>query len=230
MTVTTYAPIETSFDVIKQSHQLDGAAESLRNYYRTWAGSYDLDVAAERYEGPARLCDLLDEVLATPPSDAHVLDAGCGTGLVGLELVHRDYPAPDGCDLSTEMIEVAHETRAYRDLRSGVDLNWEISAELTDGYDAVVGERVHRRSCATDRAEPAGQSGPSRRDDRREHPGQLPASDELHRARAVAGARIPREAAPSPRTRALHRRGTRQLLGTPTHRLIHHPQGARERK
>ncbi|WP_084792193.1 class I SAM-dependent DNA methyltransferase [Actinopolyspora mortivallis] len=128
----------TSFDIIKRSHQLDGGTDNLKRYYRTWAVSYDHDVASENYSGPTALCDILEKVCGPPQPTTRVLDAGCGTGLVGLELVERGYTTIDGCDLSPEMVDVASKTGAYRWLQGDVDLNWDIDSSLVDSYDVVV--------------------------------------------------------------------------------------------
>lgn len=96
----------------------------LRNYYETWSVDYDRDVSEENYCGPRMLCDLFDSLL--PASEARrsmrVMDACCGTGLVGKELILRGFSPVDGCDLSPAMTNLARETHTYATLYGGVDL------------------------------------------------------------------------------------------------------------
>ena len=72
-----------------------------------------------------------------------VLDAGCGTGLAGAELAKRGFETVDGMDISPEMLGIAREKNAYRDLRIE-DMTGPLSYE-TDAYDAVscVGTFTH---------------------------------------------------------------------------------------
>jgi predicted TPR repeat methyltransferase len=51
--------------------------------------------------------------------DARILDLGCGTGLVGDELVKRGYKNIDGVDLMSEMLEVAKAKGIYGLLQQG---------------------------------------------------------------------------------------------------------------
>ncbi len=51
-----------------------------------------------------------------------ILDAGCGTGLVGIALKQKGYESVDGFDLSEEMIKVAAATGVYKSLNSGIDM------------------------------------------------------------------------------------------------------------
>lgn len=50
------------------------------------------------------------------PTDTPLLDAGCGTGLVGGELVQRGFSALDGVDLSHGMLNIARSKGIYRQL------------------------------------------------------------------------------------------------------------------
>lgn len=125
-----------SAETIAMSHALNGESAKLRELYRTWASGYDDDVLSEDYQGPQVVATLLDEWSDTTTEGAAVLDAGCGTGLVGIELARRGYRTIDGCDLSEEMAEVARGTGVYRDLHSGIDLNWDLGTVPCE-YDLV---------------------------------------------------------------------------------------------
>ena len=51
--------------------------------------------------------------------DARILDLGCGTGLVGDELLKRSYKNIDGVDLTPELLELAKAKGIYGLLQQG---------------------------------------------------------------------------------------------------------------
>ncbi|MCI4664286.1 MAG: class I SAM-dependent methyltransferase [Neomegalonema sp.] len=116
-----------SFSTIKTSHGLDGNSDALKNYYAKWASNYDDDVENQKYIAPSIITDLsllvTRSYLHKKPQQTTVLDAGCGTGLVGVNLKKRGFGRVDGFDLSSEMTDIAKSTEAYFALKGGVDLN-----------------------------------------------------------------------------------------------------------
>ncbi|GLZ44207.1 methyltransferase type 11 [Actinomycetospora sp. NBRC 106375] len=97
---------------------LVGAATSvddLRALYDAWAETYDdADVAAHlRSPAPAAVAAHL-ATLVDPRTE--VLDAACGTGLVGAALAERGFRSVDGLDLSPMMVRRARRRRVYTDL------------------------------------------------------------------------------------------------------------------
>jgi len=93
--------------------------------YDEWAATYDADLAAWGYSVPARLAEGLIARLgadATASKAAPVLDAGCGTGLIGRELQHRGVTPIDGIDASALSLREAERTGAYRSL-AAMDLS-----------------------------------------------------------------------------------------------------------
>ncbi|EKV27387.1 hypothetical protein C882_1889 [Caenispirillum salinarum AK4] len=66
-----------------------------------------------------------------------VLDAGCGTGLVGVELATRGFPVVDGLDISPEMLGEARAKGVYRDLVEA-DMTKPLTALATDAYAGVI--------------------------------------------------------------------------------------------
>lgn len=114
---------------------LSGAPSDLKGIYDEWASSYDADLAlpAQGYVGPSVAARALARTGV--PVGASVLDAGCGTGLVGAALRALGYGTVDGVDLSDGMLARAAATRAYRALRAA-DLTQRLP--IPDAaYDAV---------------------------------------------------------------------------------------------
>ncbi|RVB72056.1 MULTISPECIES: class I SAM-dependent methyltransferase [unclassified Mesorhizobium] len=127
---------------IKDSHALDSDPSRLANFYRGWARSYEMDVDRDGYCGPMIVAELAGAVqtayLARQRTAIAILDAGCGTGLVGVELERLGFRLIDGIDLSEEMVEQARQTRAYRHVRGDVDLNGPLSDYASASYDITV--------------------------------------------------------------------------------------------
>ncbi|MEI8703005.1 class I SAM-dependent DNA methyltransferase [Mesorhizobium sp. ISC15] len=136
------APEQAARERMKASHGLDGDAVRLARLYRGWASAFDLDQARVGYCGPIIVAELAGAVqtayLAGPRNAIAILDAGCGTGLVGVELERLGFRLIDGFDLSEEMAEKARQTGAYRDARGNVDLNGPLSGHSSASYDVTV--------------------------------------------------------------------------------------------
>ncbi|MEV0281501.1 class I SAM-dependent methyltransferase [Streptomyces sp. NPDC050610] len=100
--------------ILKRMYHLDGDVEKRTGIYDDWAGAYDEDTVEQLgYVGPPLVAGLVAELV---PADTPVLDAGCGTGLVGAELAARGFTAVDGVDLSEGMLKVARSKGVYRRL------------------------------------------------------------------------------------------------------------------
>lgn len=70
--------------------------------------------------------------------DLNIIDAGCGTGLVGFALNRKGFRNVDGFDLSSTMVEKAQKTQAYRTLEAECDLTCQIAAYQDNQYDASI--------------------------------------------------------------------------------------------
>jgi len=82
--------------------------------YKVWATEYDKNMVDDlEYVAPARTVDIFQKYVE---HDAKLLDAGCGTGLVGEELKKKSYSNIDGLDISQEMLNVARSKNIYGDL------------------------------------------------------------------------------------------------------------------
>ena len=88
--------------------------EESRAAYDQWSGSYDADNLAKGFRLPSLGAGMLARHLGR--CEGAILDACCGTGLVGETLAVLGYRPIIGCDLSSEMLSAARETGAYGDL------------------------------------------------------------------------------------------------------------------
>ncbi|MCV3211574.1 class I SAM-dependent methyltransferase [Mesorhizobium sp. YC-39] len=136
------APEQAARERMKVSHALDGDAGRLAHLYRGWANGFDLDQVRVGYCGPMIVAELAGAVqtayLATQRNAISILDAGCGTGLVGVELERLGFRLIDGFDLCEEMAEKARQTGVYRHARGNVDLNGRLSDYSSASYDLTV--------------------------------------------------------------------------------------------
>ncbi|BCG97327.1 type 11 methyltransferase [Mesorhizobium sp. 131-2-1] len=127
---------------IKASYALDGDANRVADYYHEWADSYELDVDRARYCGHVIVAELAGAVQASyierTRAATTVLDAGCGTGLVGIQLGHLGFRLIDGFDLSETMAEMARQTGTYRNIVGNVDLNMPLLDYSSASYDITV--------------------------------------------------------------------------------------------
>ncbi len=110
--------------------------DQLNEAYKHWATEYDRDtVQGMGYVGPVTACKMLDTYLESPKS--RVLDAGCGTGLVGEILARHGYGQLDAIDISQDMLEVAKEKDVYGKLIQA-DMNEPLKKFKDDTYDASI--------------------------------------------------------------------------------------------
>jgi predicted TPR repeat methyltransferase len=90
--------------------------EEVKEKYDAWAADYDRDVESVRYGVPAVAAGLFGRYVA--PDAGEILDAGCGTGLLGDPLNLLGYRALTGVDLSPEMLARAEARGVYQELRA----------------------------------------------------------------------------------------------------------------
>jgi predicted TPR repeat methyltransferase len=82
--------------------------------YNQWAATYDHDLAAWSYRAPELVAGRIVDRL---PDARSVLDAGCGTGLVGRALRAAGFAGEiHGTDVSKASLDVAEMTNAYTTL------------------------------------------------------------------------------------------------------------------
>ena len=91
-------------------------AEQLRERYNVWAADYDSDLDDLRWKAPQAGADRCDH-FAQP--GAEILDAGCGTGLVGVALAEMGHDRIVGFDLSEGMLQRSTARGVYTELHQG---------------------------------------------------------------------------------------------------------------
>ena len=112
--------------------------EQLEERYDQWAEEYDEDLQGDfGYVMPRMAVEILERFV---PKDAKVLDAGAGTGLVGVELSRQGYADIEAMDMSRGMLDVAGAKNVYVALHQmvmGEPLGFE-----SDSFDATIGVGV----------------------------------------------------------------------------------------
>ena len=110
----------------------------LEERYDEWANEYDNNIEGDfGYVMPRMAAETFARFVN---KDAKVLDAGAGTGLVGVELNRLGYSDIEAMDMSMGMLEEARAKNVYCDFHQmtmGETLGFE-----TDSYDAVIGVGV----------------------------------------------------------------------------------------
>jgi predicted TPR repeat methyltransferase len=90
--------------------------DQLRERYDVWAADYDSDLGDLGWSAPQAAAAACAR-FASP--DVEVLDAGCGTGLVGLSLAAMGFSRIVGFDLSPGMLRRCAERGVYTELIEG---------------------------------------------------------------------------------------------------------------
>ena len=110
----------------------------LEDRYDQWAREYDEDLTDDfGYVMPRMTAEIFERFVS---KDAKVLDAGAGTGLVGVELSRLGYSDIEAMDMSRGMLDVAGAKNVYGALHQMV-MGEPLGLE-TDSYDATIGVGV----------------------------------------------------------------------------------------
>ena len=104
-------------------------------YYDEWGenNKYDQDMEDWNYTGPKETSSVF--IKYETNKDAKIYDAGCGTGLVGVELKKYGFTNFYGADLSQKLLDLVPQN-LYKKLEK-VDLNKPIK-ENDNTYDAIM--------------------------------------------------------------------------------------------
>jgi len=110
-------------------------SEELLKYYRDWTkkDKYNQDMIDLNYVAPKEAVSVLKKYVLD--SNCKILDAGCGTGLVGIELKKYGYSNIDGVDFSQDMLDSVPK-KIYKKIER-VDLNNPLKFN-TNIYDAII--------------------------------------------------------------------------------------------
>lgn len=100
----------TETDFLDRVYQA-GSLDELMAAYDDWAESYDTDLQRSGYRLPAVAATLIGRHV--PEETAPVLDAGCGTGIIGEALSIAGYEGLHGLDLSEGMLGAARGRGVY---------------------------------------------------------------------------------------------------------------------
>ena len=110
------------------------AGKQVEKYYDDWTlkNKYDKDMLDWKYSGPQETVDLFKKF--NKKKNIKIFDAGCGTGLVGVELKKRGFNNLDGADFSEAMLNLVPKN-IYKNLYK-IDLNKKIPIE-NDVYEGI---------------------------------------------------------------------------------------------
>ena len=109
--------------------------DEVMKYYDEWGegNKYDKDMVDWNYTGHKETAEVF--IKHEKNKDAKIYDAGCGTGLVGVELKKYGFSNFYGADLSQKLLDLV-PINLYKKLNK-IDLNKTIQEE-DNSYDAVM--------------------------------------------------------------------------------------------
>ncbi len=110
-------------------------SEEILKYYQNWTkkNKYNQDMIDLNYVAPKESVSVLKEY--TLDSNCKILDAGCGTGLVGIELKKYGFSNIDGVDFSQDMLNLIPKN-IYKKIEKA-DLNKPLNFKA-GVYDVIV--------------------------------------------------------------------------------------------
>ena len=110
------------------------AGKEVEDYYDEWTveNKYDKDMVDWKYSGPQETVNLFKKY--NFKKEIKILDAGCGTGLVGVELRKNGYLNIDGADFSQKMLNLVPKN-IYENLFK-IDLNQKVNI-ADDAYEGI---------------------------------------------------------------------------------------------
>ena len=121
--------VDDKLDIYKLS-----TPEEILKYYQVWTkkNKYNLDMIDLNYVAPKETVSVIKKYALD--NNCKILDAGCGTGLVGIELKKCGYSNIEGVDFSQNMLDLIPKN-IYKKIKK-VDLNEPLKFN-TNMYDLV---------------------------------------------------------------------------------------------
>ena len=109
--------------------------DEVMRYYDDWGvkNKYDQDMVDWKYSGPKETVEIFKKYAKN--KDIKIYDAGCGTGLVGVELKKFGYNEYDGADLSQKLLDLVPKNLYQNLFKADLNKTIEISDDV---YDAVM--------------------------------------------------------------------------------------------
>ena len=107
--------------------------EEIMQHYDEWGDKYDQDMVDWNYTGPRETVNIFEKYAVG--KNIKIFDAGCGTGLVGIELKKFGYTNVDGADLSKKLLDLV-PNGFYKKLEQ-IDLNKPLNKK-SNIYEAVL--------------------------------------------------------------------------------------------
>ena len=110
-------------------------SEELLKYYQDWTDNnqYNKDMVDWNYTAPKETVSILKKYVFN--KNSKILDAGCGTGLVGIELKKYGYSNIEGVDFSQNMLDLVPQN-IYKKIEK-IDLNKALKCK-DNIYDAIM--------------------------------------------------------------------------------------------
>ena len=122
--------VDNKLDIYKLT-----TSEELLKYYHDWTkkNKYNQDMVSWKYTAPQETVLILKKYAFN--SKCKILDAGCGTGLVGIELKKIGYSNIEGVDFSQDMLDLVPQD-IYKKIEK-VNLNKPLKFKA-NMYDVVI--------------------------------------------------------------------------------------------
>jgi len=122
--------VDNKLDIYKLT-----TSEELLKYYQDWTkkNKYNQDMINWKYTAPKETVSILKKYALN--KNCKILDAGCGTGLVGIELKKCGYSNIEGVDFSQNMLDLVPQD-IYKKIEK-IDLNKFLKFK-NNAYDVVM--------------------------------------------------------------------------------------------
>lgn len=117
--------------------------DDVKRVYDSWARDYDKDINSAGCVNHKPFVEFFDKAVdevfqgSIAKSEVRIMDAGAGTGLIGVELKKLGYGNIDALDISQKMLNVAKEKNAYKKLICAPLSHQRTLGVETDEYDAL---------------------------------------------------------------------------------------------